>query len=102
MNLYNLCKMNAMHIAARRGDSRIAAIVLEKATLEGGASIVNALSNDRCTPLYIAAKFGHTKIMELLLNKYVSHFYFFKLYLVQKWRYVILFNSCLQWCQCGC
>ena len=63
-----------MHIAARRGDSGIAASVLEKATLEGEDSIVNAPSSDRCTPLYIAAKFGHTRIMELLLNKYVNHF----------------------------
>ena len=63
-----------MHIAARRGDSGIAAIVLEKATLEGKDSIVNSLSSDRSTPLYIAAKFGHTRIMELLLNKYVIHF----------------------------
>ena len=32
-------------------------------------SFVNAQSRDRSTPLYVAAKFGNLKIMELLLQQ---------------------------------
>ena len=65
-------RMNCMHIAAKRGDYDIAVCILEKAREEESESLssfVNASSHDRSTPLYVAAKFGNMKIMELLLDK---------------------------------
>ena len=65
-------KMNCLHIAAKR-DYKIAARIMEQAQRElkneDLTSFVNSLSHDRYTPIYIAAKFGNPKTMELLLEK---------------------------------
>ena len=65
-------KMNCLHIAAKR-DYNIATRIMEQAQRElkneDLPSFVNSLSRDRSTPIYIAAKFGNTKIMKLLLKK---------------------------------
>ena len=64
--------MNCMHIAARRGDYKIAVQILEQAREEDEdimRSFAEVPNCDRSTPLYIAAKFGNVKIMEMLLNK---------------------------------
>lgn len=67
----NCCKMNCMHIAARRGDYDIAVRILEVASAEDGDmnAFVNSPNSFRSTPLYMAAKFGNVKIMEFLLDK---------------------------------
>ena len=71
VNSCNIHKMNCMHVAARRGDYNITAKIIEQARKEEVdlENFVNAPSSDRTTPFYIASKFGHMKIMELLLEK---------------------------------
>jgi ankyrin repeat protein len=64
-------QMNCMHIAARRGDYSVAVQVLEQARREEDEvlkSFIDCPNSDRATPLYMAAKFGNVKIMELLLD----------------------------------
>ena len=64
--------MNCMHIAARRGDYSIAVQVLEQARKENDEvlkSFIDFPNSDRATPLYMGAKFGNVKVMELLLEK---------------------------------
>lgn len=63
--------MNCMHIAARRGDYSIAVLVLEQARQDGDdiVKFIDAPNSNRATPLYLCAKFGSVKIMELLVEK---------------------------------
>lgn len=64
--------MNCMHIAARRGDYDVAVRILEQAKKDGDEilrSFLDSPNSDRATPLYVCAKFGNAKVMELLLDK---------------------------------
>ena len=64
--------MNCMHIAARRGDYDRAVSVLEQAKKDGEEiqrSFIDSPNSGRATPLYMCAKFGNAKVMELLIRK---------------------------------
>ena len=72
VRLCNATRMNCMHTAARRGDYDVAVQVLKQAKKEGGEvlrSFIDLPNSVRATPLYMCAKFGNAKVMELLLEK---------------------------------
>ncbi|CAI8040068.1 Transient receptor potential cation channel subfamily A member 1 homolog [Geodia barretti] len=75
VRLCNATRMNCMHTAARRGDYDVAVQVLKQAKKEGGEvlrSFIDLPNSVRATPLYMCAKFGNAKVMELLLENGAS------------------------------
>lgn len=74
---------NTLHVAARRGNVAIVNMLLDKEKAKGEEtfhSFVNSHNHYFASPLYLAAKFGQAKVVELLIKRYETRWLHMLLY----------------------